>query len=154
MMKSADRISSSSTEVIALICAILGWVTFGFLAVPGLMIAHILAGSYRRNGISKSATNRATLVVGYSSILMAPTLIVAGYLFLRIRVQKFDNQVVGSEPFDFNRMTEVSRGEPLWLIVALALFVFVILLPAVIRLAALLVTRYQERAILKGNEAR
>ena len=55
-----------TTAYIALICSVLGWVSWGVIAIPGVIIAHTI----KSDDPSTAVTIKAALRVGYSSILI------------------------------------------------------------------------------------
>ncbi len=82
-----DRSSNHSAESIALVFACLGWVTFGLLAIPGVIIAHCLKAS----GTVTTSTSRATFVVGYSIIGIVSALILTPFLLTVVIRQQVAN---------------------------------------------------------------
>jgi len=59
-----NRPSIHGAEVAALVFAGLGWVTFGVLAIPAVIIAHCLSAS----GAATSIVTKTTFRVGYTAI--------------------------------------------------------------------------------------
>lgn len=62
-----NRQSISGAEVTALVFAGLGWITFGILAIPAVIIAHCLSAS----GASTSIVMKTTFRVGYTAIALS-----------------------------------------------------------------------------------
>ena len=165
-MKTIEKQENRLSEVVALICAVLGWLSFGFIAVPGLIIAHIFSASSRREGKPKSPTNKATFIVGYISLMTTPAMIAVAMIFVRVRTSslKANFEPVGlggpvSSPrpdtsFNLDFIPEISNGASFWLIVISSIVLFVVLLPAIVRLSARMFIRHQEQTILKRNEVR
>jgi hypothetical protein len=62
-----------TTAHIALICSALGWVSWGLIAIPGVIIAHTI----KSHEPATSTAVKAALKVGYSSILIGLAALVA-----------------------------------------------------------------------------
>ena len=65
-----------STAYIALICSVLGWVSWGVIAIPGVIIAHTV----KSNEPSTAVVIKAALRVGYAAILFG----LAGFITLAV----------------------------------------------------------------------
>ena len=75
-----------TTAYIALICSILGWVSWGVIAIPGVIIAHTV----KSDDPSTAVAIKAALRAGYSSILIGLaglTTVVLAYLGLLARLK-------------------------------------------------------------------
>jgi hypothetical protein len=69
-MENKER-SVHGAEVTALIFAGLGWVTFGILAIPAVIIAHCLTAS----GAATSIVTKITFRVAYTAIAIASAIV-------------------------------------------------------------------------------
>lgn len=97
-----DHSSSGSAESIALVFACLGWVTFGLLAIPGVIIAHCLKSS----GVATPSTSRATFIVGYSIIGIMSSLFLAPFILTAV-IRHQAAETMSREPL-FSRGTEAT----------------------------------------------
>lgn len=85
-----NRRSIHGAELTALIFAGLGWVTFGILAIPGVIIAHCLGAT----GAATSIVTKTTFRVGYTAIAISATIA----LKLWISARHVYSEVVAAGP--------------------------------------------------------
>ena len=148
-----------STAYIALICSILGWVSWGVLAIPGVIIAHTV----KSHEPSTAVAIKAALRVGYTAILIGLaglTTLVLAYLGFVARLKGALGLVESSHidgytaPVGYVTSEDSTRmmANAAWIggIFLVTVIAFVLLLPLIRRWYA----NIQAARILRNNSTR
>lgn len=109
-MESKER-SVHGAEVTALIFAGLGWVTFGVLAIPAVIIAHCLSSA----GTATSIVTKITFRVGYTAIALALAIVLkVGFSVRNAQAElvSFGNSSQGSGAWSRFNTTPQTTAEP------------------------------------------
>ena len=148
-----------ATAYIALICSVLGWVSWGVMAIPGVIIAHTV----KSQEPSTAVAIKAALRVGYAAILIGLaglTTLVLAYLGLVARLKVALGLVESSHlegyatPGVFVASEDSTRMMANWAwiggIFLVTVIVFVLMLPLIRKGYASL----QAARILRSNSTR
>jgi len=148
-----------TTAYIALICSVLGWVSWGVIAIPGVIIAHTV----KSDEPSTAVAIKAALRVGYGAILIGLaglTTLILAYLGFVSRLKaglslgevSYHDGFTAPKAFIPTNAGEGTMDNWAWIggIFLVTVIVFVLILP-LIRMGY---SSFQSARILRGNNAR
>lgn len=107
----SNQRSVHGAEVTALIFAGLGWVTFGVLAIPAVIIAHCLSSA----GTAISIVTKITFRVGYTAIALAAAIVLKVGFSVRnaqAELASFGNSLQGAGTWSRSGTAPQAAAEP------------------------------------------